>query len=64
MIGAVLVSSPRVCQDMAEPPTETEDVVVSAYRVYLHVFARRHSACVSEVSGLYVGEAGIGFLMG
>ena len=39
---------------------ETEDVVVSAYRAYLRVFVRRHSAYVCGVSGLYVRVAGIG----
>ena len=37
-----------------------ENAVGSAYRAYLHVFVRRHSAYVCGVSGLYVRVAGIG----
>ena len=44
---------------MAEPPSGTEDVGGSAYRAYLHVFVRRHSAYGCGVSGLYVRVEGI-----
>ena len=36
---------------------------ISAYRAYLRVFIRRHSACVCESSGLYVKVAGISFFL-
>jgi len=39
---------------------ETEDDVVSAYRAYLRVFIRRHSAYVCGDCGLYVRVVGIG----
>ena len=49
---------------VAEPPTETGDVVISAYREYLRVVAN----CVLAVAGawgrvLYVGVAGISLLL-
>ena len=55
---------PRNAQRLAEPPTETGDVVISAYREYLRVVAN----CVLAVAGawgrvLYVGVAGISLLL-